>query len=149
MQIAALRYCCLQTPCFTKLLLVGGQHTSNLTAQLHHRHPRYNMLCMVPRGWKNLHGMTNGFNSTFSTEKIIHSYLLVLILLVCRNCQDTTNFVFCLAVLAWAPSADIQFGMNLICISIFQWNLLVLLGPKLSVYASSCIPPAHACTQCN
>jgi hypothetical protein len=39
--------------------------------------------------------------------------------------------------------------MNLICISIFQWNLLVLLGPKLSVYASSCIPPAHACTQCN
>ncbi len=118
------RDCCLQTPCFTKLWLVGGQHTSNLTAQLHHRHPRYNMLGMVSKGWKNLHGMANGFNSTFSTEKIIHSYLLVLILLVCRNCQDTTNFVFCLAVLARAASADIQFGMNLICISIFQWNLL-------------------------
>jgi len=144
MQITALRYCCLQIPCCTKLLLVGRQHTSNLTAQLHHRHPGYNMLCMVTKGLKNLHGMANGFNSTFSTEKIIHSYLLVLILLVCRNCQDTTNFVFCLAVLAWAPSADMQFWNEFdlhwhISMKLFE----VLLGTKLSVYASSCIPPVH------
>jgi hypothetical protein len=35
----------------------------------------------------DLHGVVNGFNSTFSTKKIINSNLLVLILLVCMKCK--------------------------------------------------------------
>jgi hypothetical protein len=37
-----------------------------------------------------IHGVPNGFNSTFSTKKIIHGNLLVLILLVVL--KESTNF---------------------------------------------------------
>jgi hypothetical protein len=61
--------------------------------------------------------VANGFNSTFSTQKVIHSNLLVLILFVCGISQGEKlcrmQLFFCLAELALVQPQQGQYRVNI------------------------------------